>query len=114
MNLLKKISGSFLLGLAVIGLALGTSAFIETSSGNDKFVGEIYVNTDNNGEFEKLPSSGDYLEANCLEDNNHPCAWERTSTPGTVPNDFNAAQADSLEQLGLIQQKGSLNGIYEQ
>jgi|SRR5690606_22700582 len=112
MNLLKKISGSFLLGLAVIGLAVGTSAFTDKVNNENKIAGEIYVNTAS-GQYEMLPSPSDFDDTKCLDNNQHACSWTRTSTPGEVPEDFDAETAAQLEADGLIQQNGNKNGVYQ-
>lgn|SRR5690606_13273934 len=110
MNLLKKISGSFLLGLAVIGLAVGTSAFTDKVN-NEKLAGEIYVNN-SSGEYELLPASEPYDSENCQNDNQQTCSWVRTDADGEVPEEFTSAQADSLEQEGLIEKLANTNGVY--
>lgn len=112
MNFIKKLSGSFLLGLAVIGLALSTSAFTNSVKEHGQFAGEIYVNTSSTGEYEQLASPSLYDDNNCENTSNHVCSWIRTEVPGTVPNDFTAAQADSLKLEGLIQENSTKKGIY--
>ncbi len=112
MNLIKKLSSSFLLGLTVIGLALSTSAFTSNLKANNKLAGEIYVNTTTTGEYEKLASPGDYSDINCENTSDYICSWVRTETPGTVPDEFTAAQADSLEVAGLIEENSNTKGIY--
>lgn len=113
MKTIKKLSGSFLLGLAVIGLALSARAFTENSGQAAKqTAGEIYVNTSTSGDYEKLPSPGDYLDSNCEDLGEHTCSWQRTEVPGSVPDNFNASQADSLEQAGLITPNSMSKGTY--
>jgi len=112
MSIVKKQSGSFLLGLTVFGLAISTSAFTEITKENNKLVGEIYVNTTTLGDYEKLPTPASYLDDLCEENSGHICSWIRTTTSGTVPDEFTSVQADSLENEGLIAPHSELEGIY--
>lgn len=112
MKTIKKLSGSFLLGLAVIGLALSARAFTENSGQAAKqTAGEIYVNTNTAGDYQEI-SPAMYDDLNCENTSPHTCSWKRTDVPGSVPDQFNAQQADSLAQEGLIEPNSTKKGVY--
>ena len=109
MNFIKRLSGSFLLGLTVIGLALSTSAFTDSEKERNKFAGEVYYNSEA-GEYNLLTSP--YDSNNCENSSPNICAWKRTDKPGTVPNQFSATEADNLKSQGLIEEMDSKKGVY--
>ncbi|WP_312365617.1 hypothetical protein [Sphingobacterium sp.] len=103
--------GKLLLGVATIGGAILTQSFTEEVKTN-KFAGEIYVNGSSSGEYEKLASPSDYDPNNCEQTSQENCAWLRTSTPGTVPESFDATTASSLHAAGLIEPMNNDKGVY--
>lgn len=112
MKLLKKLSGSFLVGLVVMGLALSTSAFTAYKKEQNRFAGEVYVNTSSTGEYQMLPTSEPYDDNNCENTSPHTCSWVRTAEPGDVPEEFDSAEAKLLEEAGLIEKNSSKTGVY--
>ncbi|WFB63268.1 hypothetical protein PZ892_16540 [Sphingobacterium sp. WM] len=111
MNFIKKLSGSFLLGLTVIGLAFSASAFTQNKASKNKFAGEVYINYAS-GEYEQL--LGTYDPNNCQDTSPNTCAWKRTDKTGTVPSNFNSTQAANLKAQGLIVEMDSKHGLYVQ
>jgi len=108
---IKNLVKSAVLGVAVLGGAIAMQSFTEAHRAN-RLAGEIYVNTTDQGDYEKLPSSEPYNSTNCEERNDHTCSWVRTSTPGTVPDQFTAEEAEQLEADDLIEKMENKNGIY--
>ena len=106
--MIKKQSGPFLLGLAVIGLALSTSAFTNRTN-ESKLAGEVYYNSEL-GEYKLLTDP--YDSDNCQHTSPNTCAWKRTDKPGSVPSTFSAEEAENLESQGLIEEMDSNKGIY--
>ncbi|MNK03977.1 hypothetical protein D3C87_218310 [compost metagenome] len=104
--------GKLLLGVATIGGAILTQSFTQKAVKTTKFAGEIYVNGSSSGSYEKLASPGDYDPNNCQETSDQNCAWRRTSTPGTVPDNFDASTASSLHAAGLIEPMNDDKGVY--
>lgn len=101
-----------LLGVAVLGGAALTQSFIKKPESNKKLSGEIFVNTSTSGSYTKLSNPGDYDPNNCENTSSENCAWQRTNTPGTVPDNFDAATAESLHQAGLIEPLSNKQGMY--
>lgn len=104
--------GKLLLGVATIGGAILTQSFTQNAVKTTKFAGEVYINTSTSGSYQKLSSPGDYDPNNCEQASDQSCAWRRTSTPGTVPDNFDATTAASLHSAGLIEPMSDEKGIY--
>jgi len=104
MNLLKKISGSFLLGLAVIGLALGTSAFTEkqsTTENNNAFAPTFLVNK--GAQYE--PRATVNPIQNCQTSDPQLCVFEVTSSGSSnIPDQpaYTPAEMQDYENQGWI------------
>ena len=111
MEKFKKI-GQVLLGVALLGGAILTQSFTQKAVKTTKFAGEVYVNGSSSGSYQKLASPSDYDPNNCEQTSDQNCAWRRTSTPGTVPDNFDATTASSLHAAGLIEPMNDDKGIY--
>lgn len=111
---IKKTGESALLGVAVLGLAVGMQSFKDEAR-IEKFsqMSEVYVNSLTEGKYIKLPSPGDYESSNCESPNEDQCAWQRTDKPGTVPDTFDEATAQALHAAELIEPLDSNKGIYD-
>jgi len=77
----------------------------------DATVGEIYVNTDDNGNYELL-TAGPYNDELCEHRNQHTCAYEQISDDQPVPSSFDRATADALVAEGILAPASSKTGIY--
>lgn len=108
-NLVK----SAMLGVAVLGVAVGMQSFKEEARIN-KFsqMTDVFVNSESAGGYEKLPSPTDYDPLKCQSLNEDQCAWKRTDKPGTVPSTFDEATAQALHAAGLIEPLDNNKGVY--
>ena len=111
---IKNLVKSALFGVAVLGGAMLTQSFdenvkIEKATQPSP---DVYVNTNSAGSYSKLDDPSDYNSLNCQSGSPENCAWQRTATPGTVPDSFDASTAETLHQAGLIEPMGNSQGIY--
>lgn len=100
-------------GLLVASVALGGSAFTNAKS-DVKFVGEIYVNANNSGDYLVLGST--YNPNNCQELNEFVCAYIRTNFQPTVilPTEFTDDEAQDFVTAGWLAQHSETTGVYQQ
>lgn len=105
MNLIKKLSGSFLVGLTAIGLALSTSAFTGTEMIDDLMI----VNRSTNHELLNEP----YDPLKC-QNATETCSYSIVE-PDELPDNqtvFNQSEIDEFLENGWIEENPT-KGVYQ-
>lgn len=105
-------------GLMVAVAAISFSAFTVAKDAEKRSslrAGEIWVNTTNAGDYVQLSNPSSFNPDDCLDDNSHICAFERTNVdPGvTLPEEMDQTQINQALLDGQIQQVTAKKGVYD-
>lgn len=105
-------------GLLVAVAAFSFSAFTVQKEANQRAkiaTGDVWVNTDNAGNYDQHSNPSAFNSNDCKESNEYICAFERTAVNPTeiLPADMDATEINQAVLDGLLEPITTKKGIYD-